>query len=103
MKDRVNAHVYTSIKANLIHLLFVKYDKNPEKAYKILEKASELGVSLNFIDQMQTAPIHIALRKRQYQAIRDAVTLNTKFNRPVFDLNLWDKKGATPLHFAVEK
>jgi ankyrin repeat protein len=65
----IDSHVQTSIKANLVHLLLVKYDKQPESAKLILDKCVELGVSLNFVDQMNTAPIHIALRKRQYKAL----------------------------------
>ena len=52
---------------------------------------------------MQTAPIHIALRKKQYQAIKDIIQMNKDAGKQVFDLNIRDRQGLSPLHFVVEK
>lgn len=98
-----NPHVLNTIGANIIHLLFVKYDKDAETALRILHRCLDLGVNVNLVDQIYAAPIHIALRKKQYQAIKDMVSINTSSGRQVFDFNIKDKRGQTPLHFAVEK
>lgn len=73
----VNASVTSSIGANIIHLVFVKYEKNPELGFKILQQCIKLGtVSLNHIDTLKAAPIHVAIRKRQYQALTDCNRIN---------------------------
>jgi len=86
-------HVLNTIGANVVHLLFVKYDKDVNLCMKILNKCISLGVDVNLVDQINAAPIHIALRKKQYQAIKDMVSLNKIHNRQIFDLNLTDKRG----------
>jgi hypothetical protein len=58
--------VLSSIGANIVHLIFVKYDKNPELARKILVKCAQKGVEMNHIDTLKAAPIHVAIRKKQY-------------------------------------
>ena len=99
----VDAHVLNSVGANTVHLLFVKYDKDAEMALKVLKRCIELGVDCNLVDRMQAAPIHLALGKKQYQSIRDMASLNTAHGRPLFDFNQREKRGLTPLHFALEK
>jgi hypothetical protein len=79
--DCIDATVKSNIGANIGHLLFVKYDKDPILAKKILFKCEEHKVDLNHIDTLKAAPIHVAIRKRQYQAIIDCVELNHNFNR----------------------
>lgn len=59
----------TSVEANIIHLLFVKFDKDQETAVEILRECIKLGVNGNHIDSLEAAPIHVALRKRQTAAI----------------------------------
>ena len=71
--EEVNPHVLNTIGANLIHLLFVKYDKDTIQAFAILKKCIKRGVNVNLVDQIGAAPVHIALRKKQYQALRDIV------------------------------
>ena len=60
----LNPNVFNSVGANIVHLLFVKYDKDPEIARKVLEKCIELDIQLNLIDKMMAAPIHLALGKK---------------------------------------
>lgn len=98
-----NPHVYNTIGANIIHLLFVKYDRDAVTAFRILNRCLALCVNVNLVDQIYAAPIHIALRKKQYQAIKDMVQINKEAGRPIFNLNIRDKRGQTPIHFAVEK
>ena len=98
----IDPHVLNTIGANMVHLLFVKYDKEATLAYEILKRSIELGVDMNLVDSIGAAPIHIALRKKQYQAIRDMVLINQQHKSQVFDLNIKDKKGYTPLHYAVQ-
>lgn len=63
----VDATVTSSIGANIVHLVFVKYEKNPVLGFKILLQCANLGnVNLNHIDTLKAAPIHVAIRKRQY-------------------------------------
>ena len=52
------------VEANIIHLLFVKFEKDPDIGIKILRECIKLGVDLNHVDSLQAAPIHVALRKR---------------------------------------
>lgn len=99
----VDPHITTSIGANIIHLLFVKYDKDPDTAFKILLECIRMGVDVNHIDDLDAAPIHVALRKRQYQVINDCIRINMQRQDPLFNLNMVDKKGMTGLHYAVEK
>jgi len=101
--DLVDPHITTQIGANIIHLLFVKYDKDPELAFQILLECIRKGVDVNHIDDLKAAPIHVALRKRQYLVIKDCVRLNMLHSEPFVNLNLSDKKGMTGLHYAVEK
>jgi hypothetical protein len=61
---RLDIKVKTSIGANIIHLLFVKYDKEPDTALSILLECIKQGVEVNLIDNLKAAPIHVALRKR---------------------------------------
>ena len=60
-------------------------------------------MSLNHIDTLKAAPIHVAIRKRQYQALLDCTRLNRQHARQVIDLNVRDKRGQTPLHYAIDK
>jgi hypothetical protein len=99
----IDPHITTSIGANIIHLLFVKYDKDPDIAFKILLECVRLGVDVNLVDDLDAAPIHVALRKRQYQVINDCIRINMQIEEPLFNLNLLDKKGMTGLHYAVDK
>jgi ankyrin repeat protein len=81
----------------------VKYDKDPETAFEILKECLHQGIDVNHVDSLKAAPLHVALRKRQNQAISDCARINREHHRPVFDFNLTDKKELTPLHYAVEK
>jgi hypothetical protein len=93
MKEEIDPNVLNTIGANLVHLLFVKYDKDALLSQKILRECVNLGVNVNHIDQIHAAPIHIALRKKQVEAIKDMVALNVEYRKPVFNLNLTDKRG----------
>ena len=64
--ETANPHVLNTIGANIIHLLFVKYDKDASLSLCILKRCIAIGVDVNLIDQINAAPIHIALRKKQY-------------------------------------
>lgn len=99
----VDGKVKSNIGANICHLLFVKYEKDPILAKKILLKCLKIGVDLNHVDSLKAAPIHVAIRKRQYQAISDCVSLNKKYGKQVVDVNIKDKRGITPLHYSIEK
>jgi hypothetical protein len=46
----LNPNVLNTIGANLIHLLFVKYDKDTMQAYSILKKCVQRGVNVNLVD-----------------------------------------------------
>ena len=43
-------NVLNTIGANLVHLLFVKYDKDLVLALDILKKCISLGVNVNLVD-----------------------------------------------------
>ena len=101
--DIIDPHVLTTIGANIIHLLFVKYEKDPDVAFKILMECIKLGVDVNLVDTLKAAPIHVALRKRQHQAISDMIKINELKGSQIFDLNVRDKKEMTPLHYVLEK
>lgn len=58
---------------------------------------------MNKIDDLRASPLHVAIRKRQYQALKDCVQINKEYGRQVFDFNILDKKGQSALHYAVEK
>ena len=88
-----NPHVVNTIGANIVHLLFVKYDKDISLSKRILNRCISLGVDVNLVDQINAAPIHIALRKKQYQAIKDIIHLNIIHKKQLFDLNITDKQG----------
>ena len=61
----VNANILTSIQANILHLLFVKYEKDKVLGKEILTEAVSLGVDANHIDSLEASPLHVAVRKRQ--------------------------------------
>lgn len=102
MRPEIRADVLSSVKANLVHLLFVRYDRCPEVALKVLRRALELKLPVNLIDNVGVSPLHIAVRKKQYCAVRDAVAINQEHQAPIFDFNQHDKKGLTPLHVVIE-
>lgn len=81
MHDKIDPHCLNTVGANIVHLLFVKYDKDAVTAHQILQQCLQTDVNVNLVDQMQTAPIHIALRKKQYQAIKDIIQLNKDSKR----------------------
>lgn len=61
----VDPHMLTTtVQANILHLLFVKFDKDEETATEILSECVKLGVNVNHVDSLEAAPIHLALRKR---------------------------------------
>ena len=93
LKDQIDPNVLNSVGANVVHLLFVKYDKDTLTAFSILKQCLEVGVDLNLIDRMAAAPIHLALGKRQHQALKDMALMNKTHNRRIFDFNVRDKRG----------
>lgn len=99
----IDPHVLTSIGANVVHLLFVKYEKDAVTGFEILKECLKLGLDVNHVDTLKAAPLHVALRKRQYQVLADCAKINAEEGRAVFDLNALDKKEQTPLHYAVDK
>jgi ankyrin repeat protein len=66
-----------------------------------MEECVKLGVNLNLVDTQRAAPIHLALRKRQYAALEDIIKLNQK--KEIIDINIADKNGNSALHYACEK
>lgn len=52
LKMKADPNVLNTIGANLIHLLFVKYDKDLTLALEILKLCISLGVNVNLIDQI---------------------------------------------------
>ena len=45
-----NPHVLNTIGANIVHLLFVKYDKDAILSHHILKRCIALNVDVNLID-----------------------------------------------------
>ena len=43
-------NVLNTIGANMVHLLFVKYDKDLSMAFEILKQCIELGIDVNLVD-----------------------------------------------------
>ena len=64
LKDQIDPHVVNTVRANVVHLLFVKYDKDAVTAFKILKQCVEVGCDLNLLDNLAAAPIHLALGKK---------------------------------------
>ena len=52
LKMKADPNVLNTIGANLIHLLFVKYDKDLTLALEILKLCISLGINVNLIDQI---------------------------------------------------
>lgn len=50
LQMKADPNVLNTIGANLVHLLFVKYDKDLDLALKILKKCIQLGVDVNLVD-----------------------------------------------------
>lgn len=62
---KIDPTVKSHIGANIIHLLFVKYERDSQKSKEILHELIQIPeLDLNHIDQMKAAPLHIAMRKR---------------------------------------
>ena len=95
--------IKSQIDANLIHLLFVKFDKDLKLANEILKQSIELGVDVNHVDTLNATPIHVAMRKRQIQAVEAAIRINKESKKPVFNFNVINARGTTPVHYAIEK
>lgn len=102
-RQLVNPCITSQIDANLMHLLFVKFDKDPKLAERILREALEMGIDVNHVDKLNATPIHVAMRKRQVLAIEMAVKINKEYGRPIFDFNVINARGTTPVHYAIEK
>lgn len=61
----VDPCVFSQIGANVLHLLFVKYEEDSQLAYKILTECIKLkNIDPNLIDNLKAAPLHVAIRKR---------------------------------------
>lgn len=100
----VDASVPTNIGANVMHLLLLNYDSDLEASRRLLYECLKLGSAMNFnlVDALMATPLLVALRKRQLEALVDCATINRETNQPIFDFNILDKGGRTPLHYAVE-
>jgi len=104
-KPIIDVAVTNTIGANLLHLLFVKYEKDFRQTKRILYECVKLRdvLDLNLIDSLEACPLHVAMRKRQFEAICQCVKINKTHDKPVFDFNIRNKRGQTPLHYAIEK
>ena len=72
----------------------MKYEKDYKLARQILHLCSEISdLNVNLIDSLKASPLHIAMRKRQFQAISDCIGLNIIKNQKYFDFNIPNKKG----------
>jgi len=78
----VDTSVTSQIGANIVHLLLVKYDKDCDLAKKILgECVKSKSINLNLIDSLKAAPMHVGIKKKQHQALRDCVEINKNEGR----------------------
>ena len=96
--------VLSQIEANIVHLLFVKYNKNPEMSRQILTECLKVpSLNLNHVDSLKATPLHVAMRKRQHLAVKEAVETNKAAQRCIFNFNVLSSRGHTALHYAIEK
>lgn len=55
----------------------MKYEKDFIECKKILKLCSEISdLNVNLIDSLKASPLHIAMRKRQFEAIKDCININ---------------------------
>ena len=50
MGQHIDPHCLNTVGANIVHLLFVKYDKDSETALQILNQCLKLSVNVNLVD-----------------------------------------------------
>ena len=50
MRENIDPHCLNTVGANIVHLLFVKYDKDSPTALQILNQCLNLGVNVNLVD-----------------------------------------------------
>ena len=75
-------------------MLFVKYDKDVKLARQILFECLKIDeLNVNHIDSLKATPLHVAMRERQIEALRDCVQLNKTYSRQIFNLNLINARG----------
>ena len=101
----VNVSVVNAIGAHILHLLMVKFEKDFKMTKKLLYQIVKMRdiIDINLIDSLQACPLHVAMRKRQFEAIQECAKINRNHNQPIFNFNLRNKRGMTPLHYAIEK
>jgi hypothetical protein len=62
--------------SNIAHILFANFSQNTATAKQLASKFHEFKVDVNLVDNNGLAPIHVAVKKFQLEALEHAHFLN---------------------------
>ena len=80
-----------------MHILMANFNGDLKKSGLLTEILIRNGIDCNSLDSDGKSPIHVAIKKRQLEALLFANSL------PNFKLNVKGRNGRTPLHYSVQK
>ena len=63
------------------------YNKNPTVAKKIMHFLAEAGADLNAKNDDLWAPLHLGIRKNNYEAVEALLQLKNHPNNPILNIN----------------
>ncbi|CAD8167116.1 unnamed protein product [Paramecium octaurelia] len=85
-----------------MHNLIPSFKKNLQEATKIGQLLIERGVDSNQRNINNNTPLHLAIKKSSYSALRFAISINEQYQRDVFSFKLLGHKDNSVMHFAAK-
>ncbi|CAD8170472.1 unnamed protein product [Paramecium pentaurelia] len=85
-----------------LHNLIPSFKKNLQEATRIGHLLIERGADPNLRNINNNTPLHLAIKKSSYSALRFAISINEQYSRDVFSFKLLGHKGNSVMHFAAK-
>ncbi|CAD8070665.1 unnamed protein product [Paramecium primaurelia] len=85
-----------------LHNLIPSFKKNLQEATRIGHLLIERGADPNLRNINNNTPLHLAIKKSSYSALRFAMSINEQYQRDVFSFKLLGHKGNSVMHFAAK-
>ncbi|CAD8174628.1 unnamed protein product [Paramecium octaurelia] len=106
IKDILNAKVQINKQDKKgngpLHNLIPSFKKNLQEATRIGHLLIERGADPNLKNINNNTPLHLAIKKSSYSALRFAISINEQYQRDVFSFKLLGHKGNSVMHFAAK-
>ncbi|CAD8092120.1 unnamed protein product [Paramecium sonneborni] len=85
-----------------LHNLIPSFKKNLQEATRIGHLLIERGADPNLRNINNNTPLHLAIKKSSYSALRFAISINEQYQRDVFSFKLLGHKSNSVMHFAAK-